>query len=376
MSARPELRALTSVRGIAAWIVVLYHIRFAIDGLPAPVASALGKGYLAVDFFFLLSGFVIWMTYAERLRSGGWRALPGFFQRRIARVWPLHAFVLTGAVAFALGMAALGRHDPQRFPFGELPLHYLMLQNWGFTQRLAWNDPAWSISCEFGAYLLFPLLAWIVDWQRVPSFGVVAAIIALGLVLHLLMRTAGASTLGWEITRLGLLRCVVEFAIGTAVYALWVRRRARWRLPAVAAGLAAMVLLGGCCAGWLPETFAVVLGFAALLLAVALTSARAGNPLEARWLHYLGEISYATYLGHFLLWHGFKLVLVDDPFHVHPLLIGLYVALVLGTSVALYHLVERPAQRRVNALRIGPGMGRNPINAPRVLPEAPRSRPR
>ncbi|NVL89356.1 acyltransferase, partial [Escherichia coli] len=60
--AREELRALTSVRGIAAWFVVFFHIRFAL-GLPDPELHLLAKGYLAVDFFFLLSGFVIWMTW-------------------------------------------------------------------------------------------------------------------------------------------------------------------------------------------------------------------------------------------------------------------------------------------------------------------------
>jgi peptidoglycan/LPS O-acetylase OafA/YrhL len=357
MSAQPQLRALTSVRGIAAWMVVLYHIRFAIDGLPAPIVAALGKGYLAVDFFFLLSGFVIWMTWAERLRGGGWRAVPAFFQRRIARIWPLHAFVLSGAVALAIGMAALGHQDPHRFPFAELPLHYLMLQNWGFTDHLTWNDPAWSISCEFGAYLLFPLVAWAVDWRRVPSSAIIAAIVALGVALHGVMSTAGAPTLGWEIPRLGLVRCLIEFAMGAAVHALWLRWRDQWQLPATGAALTAAALLLCLASGWIAETLAVPLGFAALLLALALTAARPGNPLAARWLHYLGEISYATYLGHFLLWHGFKLALVDDPYHVPLVLIALYLVLVLGCSVALHHLVERPAQRFGNAL-ILPGTGR------------------
>ena len=59
---RPELRALTSVRGVAAWMVVLYHIRLTIDGLPQAWVHVFAKGYLAVDFFFLLSGFVIWLS--------------------------------------------------------------------------------------------------------------------------------------------------------------------------------------------------------------------------------------------------------------------------------------------------------------------------
>lgn len=94
MTARHELRALTGMRGIAAWLVVLYHIRLSVAGLPHSVVAVLAKGYLAVDFFFLLSGFVIWLSWGERLRRGGIGAVPGFLWRRLARIWPLHLFML------------------------------------------------------------------------------------------------------------------------------------------------------------------------------------------------------------------------------------------------------------------------------------------
>lgn len=169
MTARHELRALTGMRGIAAWLVVLYHIRLSVAGLPHSVVAVLAKGYLAVDFFFLLSGFVIWLSWGERLRRGGIGAVPGFLWRRLARIWPLHLFMLGCAVALALLLLALGKHDAVHQPFADLPLHILLLQNWGFTDHLAWNDPSWSISTEWAAYLLFPLLALSLDWRRVPS---------------------------------------------------------------------------------------------------------------------------------------------------------------------------------------------------------------
>ena len=69
---RPELNPLTSVRGLFAWMVVLYHLRLACAGWLEPgVVAVLAKGYLAVDFFFLLSGFVIWLNYGERLGRRG-----------------------------------------------------------------------------------------------------------------------------------------------------------------------------------------------------------------------------------------------------------------------------------------------------------------
>src|SRR3546814_12632267 len=100
MTARPELRALTSVRGLAAWMVVLYHIRLSIAGLPEAWVDVFAKGYLAVDFFFLLSGFVIWLTYGERLRERD-ASVVAFWQRRIARIYPLHLFMLVSEIGRA-----------------------------------------------------------------------------------------------------------------------------------------------------------------------------------------------------------------------------------------------------------------------------------
>ncbi|MDQ2879463.1 MAG: acyltransferase [Pseudomonadota bacterium] len=345
-----ELRALTSMRGIAAWFVVLYHIRLSIAGLPPAATAFFAKGYLAVDFFFLLSGFVIWLSWGERLRAEGLRTAPAFLQKRIARIWPLHLFMLAGAVALALILAATGRADPADYPFGQLPLHILLLHNWGFTDRLVWNDPSWSISCELAAYLLFPLLALTIDWRRLPSWVVVGAIVALLLMLHAAMD--GAPTLGTDIAHLGLPRCLFEFAAGSAVGALWLRWREAPARPAIVAACLSALLFAAWLSGLLPETLAIPACFAAALLALALTSGMARNPLDGAAIHYLGEISYATYLGHFLLFVVFKLALVDDPHAVPPVLIALYLALVLANSVALYHLVERPAQRWVNRWRL------------------------
>jgi peptidoglycan/LPS O-acetylase OafA/YrhL len=338
-----ELRALTGIRGIAAWFVVLYHIRLSIAGLPTALRDVFAKGYLAVDFFFLLSGFVIWLTWSARIGTSGFAGIPRFLQKRVARIWPLHLVMLAAAVLLALVLRATGRADPQ-FVFAELPLHILLLQNWGFTQELTWNDPAWSISAEFGAYLVFPLLVIAVDWRRLPSAALVALAAALLMALHLTMH---AEKLGADISRFGLLRCLVEFITGSIVCALWLRWRDRPRaIPCtvvVTVALAISRALGA------PETLVVPALFASVLMVLALTAGRRGNLFEGRLVHYLGEISYATYLSHFILWKAFKLAFVTDARAVSLPLIALYLALVLLASVPLYHLVERPAQRWVNA---------------------------
>jgi peptidoglycan/LPS O-acetylase OafA/YrhL len=176
---------------------------------------------------------------------------------------------------------------------------------------------------------------------------VLATIAALLMLLHGAM--AGAPTLGTDIWTFGLRRCLIEFAVGSAICALWLR----WRdAPALPAALATMLGVAGVAAAALgaPETLTVPGAFAAFLLALALTADRRGNPLETPALHALGEISYATYLGHFLLFGVFKLAFVEDARAIPPVLIALYLTLVLGSSVALHHLVERPAQDWMNRL--------------------------
>ncbi|WP_010162990.1 acyltransferase family protein [Sphingomonas sp. PAMC 26617] len=347
MTGRSELRALTGMRGIAAWFVVLYHIRLSIAGVPPFWLAVLAKGYLAVDFFFLLSGFVLWLSWSDRLRTGGFAAVPGFLWRRLARIWPLHVFMLGCAVALAVVLAKVGKHDATDYPFADLPLHLLLLQNWGFTTHLAWNDPSWSISTEWAAYLAFPLLALAIDWRRMPTVIVVAAIVALLALLHLAM--AGAPTLGTDIWTFGLRRCLLEFTVGTAICALWLRfRDMPGRAIRVSAGLAVAVV--GALAAGAAETLVVPGALAAALLCLALTSDWRGNPLSGRPLHALGELSYATYLGHFLLFVVFKLALVSDARSISPALIALYLALVLVSSLVLYRFVERPAQAWMNRL--------------------------
>ena len=348
---RNELRSLTSARGIAAWYVVLYHIRESAAGAIPPAGMAfLAKGYLAVDFFFILSGFVIWLNYRELIEDQRWRAVPHFLWRRLARIYPLHLLMLGLAIGFALVCAVTGRPLSADYSWATLPYHLLLMQNWGLLDRLGWNVPAWSISCEFAAYLLFPLLALACDWRRLSSLSLAALLALLPLALFGLFTLAGKDLLGNDIPHLGLPRCLLEFAMGTILAALWLR----WReapggtaMVAAASGLAALLAyLAGA-----PEVLSVPVLFAALVMLLALRADGTGF-LAARTIHWMGEISYAVYLSHALLFMIFKIAFVRDPANVPLPLLGAFLLLVLLVSSLLYHGFELPAQRWLN--RRGP----------------------
>jgi peptidoglycan/LPS O-acetylase OafA/YrhL len=341
-----ELRQLTGARGIAAWAVVLYHLRLSIAGLPAPVVGVLAKGYLAVDFFFLLSGFVIWLAWHDRLPA----ETPRFWQKRIARIWPLHLLMLGLAVTLAGAQGLRGHPDPV-FPWRELPLHLLLIQNWGTTTVLHWNDPAWSISAELAAYLLFPLLMRFIDWRRWPTPALVGVAAGALAILPLVM---GFGSLGQDIARFGLLRCLCEFITGTVLAALY-QRGGSPLLPLAAGTLCALAWAAG-----MPETLAVPPLFAAALLVLARGRALI---LASRPLQWLGEISYATYLSHFLLWKVAKLLLSPGP--QPPVVIATYLSTVLLISHLLYRWWELPAQRWLNDLSF---RRRNEPAPPRIAP--------
>jgi peptidoglycan/LPS O-acetylase OafA/YrhL len=330
-----ELLALTSIRGLAAWWVVLFHLRLLLaPWLPAAAIRLLGQGNLAVDLFFVLSGFVIALNYGERL-AGDWRATGDFLVRRLARIYPLHALILAGFVAYAAAAILFGKANWQ----GQDPLYLyastLLVQNWGFFPNLEWNVPAWSISTEAFAYLLFPILLRLFLVRRQPGWLLVLLILSLGLSVPAFFAATGYAFPD-AVPQTGLFRCVVQFAMGMLLCELWRRLRGRrLGLPLIAAAAAfglAYALLG------LPVT---ALAWAALVLGLALTKS---GPLDTPVLVWLGRISYATYLCHYLALTIFKFLFVAQGRPVPPALLGLYLIVVLAASALLYYGFERPAQ--------------------------------
>src|ERR1700722_663067 len=105
-SAKAQLPSLTSLRGVAALWVVLYH--FSVQCLPnldsTPYTSLIHKGYLAVDMFFLLSGLVMTHVYHRAFLSSVSQNYRSFIVARIARIYPLHLLVLLLFVATAVAL--------------------------------------------------------------------------------------------------------------------------------------------------------------------------------------------------------------------------------------------------------------------------------
>ncbi|TXT27452.1 MAG: acyltransferase 3 [Gallionellaceae bacterium] len=204
---QPKIEELESIRGLAALLIVFVHIP---KWNPILEIGIISNGYLMVDLFFVLSGFVMFSVYSKKIKSK--TDLFRFQFLRFGRLYPVHIVFLLIFLGIEISkyiaVAKLGTPDIRSVPFGENSVTALMqqvflLQAIGPTGNiLTFNFPAWSISVEFYTYLLFGLTILLLGKIKNAVFGLLA------LVAVLLLATK--TTFGFEV----LLRCIAGFFIG------------------------------------------------------------------------------------------------------------------------------------------------------------------
>lgn len=150
--------ALDALRFVAALFVVVFHFG---DTAPVSLQSIhgfLGRGYLATDFFLILSGFVLAKAYGAGVASGK-VSLARFWLKRLARCYPTHIITLAMLVAMVLAAGALGMQasNEGRFDLSGLPAQILLLHAFGLGGG-HWNIPSWTISTLLICYAFFPML--------------------------------------------------------------------------------------------------------------------------------------------------------------------------------------------------------------------------
>jgi len=150
--------ALDALRFVAALFVVVFHF-----GDAAPISlqtmhGFLGRGYLATDFFLILSGFVLAKAYGAGVASGK-VSLARFWLKRLARCYPTHIITLAMLVVMVLAAGALGMQasNEGRFDLSGLPAQILLLHAFGLGGG-HWNIPSRTISTLLICYAFFPML--------------------------------------------------------------------------------------------------------------------------------------------------------------------------------------------------------------------------
>jgi len=340
----PRFDALTALRGLAAWWVVLFHFkRFLAPHLPAAIMQVIGHGELAVDVFFCLSGFVIYLSYQQvdlRDQPGIWR----FYLKRFARIYPLHLVILVAYVGL-VGVLFFGARSPldSRYSAGAFLANLVLVQDWGILSELTWNIPAWSISAEMAAYLLFPVLLYCLALDRASTLRI--GLTMLGLVaLIAAVFVPFNSELGRGVATVGTLRCILEFAAGMLTGELFLRNQGtKWNglaFTAILCGLGGFAL---CLWRGLPSANCIPLSACLAILGIAGLHGHEWRG-AGRWFVVAGEISYSTYMCHYFILDSFKLLLVrEDGIASTAKLIGAFAAVAVSSFIA-YYWIERPAQ--------------------------------
>ena len=343
-----DLRPLTTLRFLAAIWVVLFACWPYLD--VGFVPNLVARGYLGVETFFVLSGFILSHVY---LASAGERRFSygGFLWARIARVYPLHIATLAAVIALGVAATVAGMSiDANVLSWKNLPAHLLMVHAWGFASEAGFNHPSWSISAEWFAYLSFPLFA-AVAW-RLRDRPIAAAI---GAALFLLALYGAFQALaGFSLTQAtfawGALRIVPCFALGCALYLVY-RRKPLPRPRLLAATCAALMVVSASTGLW--DAVTVLLAGGMILALACLPNERAGW-LASPFGVYLGEISYSVYMV-CVPWNLLVMNLAaratgaEDKL-LHPLVWLVVVAGIPVAAAVTYHLIERPARKALRSL--------------------------
>ena len=360
-----HIHALTGIRFVAALGVFVQHMlgRLGITTFGWPF----GDG--GVTFFFVLSGFILTYVYSDRLTS--YRDLPRFYFTRWARIWPLHMVTLLLWVFFFFTLTYIFKNAD---PFRKLVVNALLLQSWvpSYRWSFAYNGVSWSISTEAFFYFMFPLLV-----LKSGRFWIKYLVLTIAIAIYILTVNAYADAInqtGWASVD-PLMHCfplvrLFEFMTGMAVGYLFLAKpnlasskRNIWKDSLIEFGAIGLLLAYYYWQFHYPRTvelsqvFTVVLVkigpvffYAILIFLFSHTRGIVGRLMGSRIMVYLGEISFAFYMIHFLI------INVMSGYHFAPMPQfhgGLLVAALtfsLASASLLYHFVEIPAKSSLLAL--------------------------
>lgn len=305
MSEPRRFVALDSWRGIAALGVVMHHVAGDHGLVSMDWHLALG---LCVDFFFVLSGFVIAGAYGDRL--AGNFPIRTFLWLRLGRIWPMHVVVLIIFVAEELVLAILGWTHGGHPAFTAnrdiallIPTLFLV-QAFTMPGQDSWNIQAWSISVELWLYIVFALV-----WRAIGRWTALLALaVSIALMLIAVFRVEWIGPQMWAV------RGFSGFGLGIGTWWLHERMRARKPGDRVATALELLAVVGAMAVvGWFAPLLVADPVFAALVLVFAMQRGAVSRLLLRAPFVLVGTVSYSLYMIHgFVLGQCFDLVALAE----------------------------------------------------------------
>ena len=348
LQARPHFHVLDGLRGVAALGVVLFHFMEVV--FTDYSKNFIGHGFLAVDFFFCLSGFVMGYAYDNRLDKMGLRS---FF---IARLIRLHPLVVMGSVLGLLGFLfdPFGG-QPELYSLPKLALLFLtsvLLIPFGvmedrFFNLFGLNAPAWSLFWEYVANIFYAFVLY-----RLARRYLLAVTIAGAVLVCLVANRAGSLLGGWAADNFwdGGARICYSFMAGLLVYrSNWIIK-SKLGFASLAVLLAAALLFPYTAWNWLTEPLIVLLYFPFL---IALGAGAVLTERTKTWCIFSGNISYPLYMTHYAgIWLFAHYYNTYQPGNAQlVLIVTAGMLLLLGMAYAAMKLYDIPVRKYLTAKR-------------------------
>ncbi len=356
MSNKKEINSLTGLRGIASTAVMFYHFN-ASHLMSGYSANMMGHGYLMVDLFLILSGFILALTYGKRFSDTiQWYDCKVFFVRRIARIYPIY-FLMTITAGLLIATRWMD-HWPGPPIWMSGLINFTMLQSVLHVPSL--DTPAWSVSAEWIANLFFPVLAFICLRRNVLialllavfSFITLYVLIQLPVLMHEPKRAGLLDIWNYE-TIFPAIRCFVDFIIGIVIFRIWQYEFVQKLFSLV--WVAPLFLLLTLFFMTIKNAdFVIMTLFAFFILSLISQNNPVSFVIGSKPIHRLGEISFSVYLIHnqmnyFMLALARYLESKGMSFTMsNAFSIVIFVILVVFLADLFYRFIEKPARNAIN----------------------------
>lgn len=204
------------MRFFAAFYVAIYHLHYFSKIDAGWLNRFLSNGDIAVDFFFILSGFVLTHTYLNEMHDGKF-SFPRFIVKRLARIYPVHFVTLIISILLIWVVTQSGGDPYSRaLDGGNFVKNVLLIHGWGTVDMFSYNMPSWSVSAELFAYFLFPLFLAFIPNQSTGKILALSVIVFLG--VYFIVFFKGSVLLTSYNPYLALPRIMTEFVMGICVY--------------------------------------------------------------------------------------------------------------------------------------------------------------
>jgi peptidoglycan/LPS O-acetylase OafA/YrhL len=372
---RPRIPALTGLRAIAAfWVLMLHYGEAVAMGWPQVFRKIFSSGFIGVDLFFVLSGFILSWNYLNEDRSLA-VSRGEFWRARAARILPVYYVSLALAIPVFLLMQFHNGITPQtiRSAIVTAVTTLTLTQSWVSPFSFLWNNPGWSLSVEVFLYLAFPYVArWLVRKPLGRILGAAALVYGATIASALVFAAFHSHPTPWKwepdpdfciwISWVGCNPVVHfhELLMGSVAF-LWLREEQTGARKEFMDGPRAVLLSSVALLALLawrgPMPFmAALMGvysplFALLIYGLAKQRGLVAKLLSTRPFLFLGEISYSLYLTHLIVWWNVEGFNREHSYIKQGSALNFFVcvALSLAISTVLYKGIEIPYRKTLRA---------------------------